>query len=237
MRGGAPADGSGAGSAGEPRAVAPVVDGAAVRWAATPGAPPGPTAPLLVLLHGYGSHEGDLLGLAPHLPGGLALAAPRGPLTGGPGFAWAPVATPGRPEPERVRDGATALLAWLDGDPRAARRPVALLGFSQGGLMVTQLLRTRPDRFAAAVVLSGFALDAEEPGDALLAARDPRVPVLLGHGDADPVIPRAATTRTAAWLAEHADPEEHAYPGLAHGIDARVLADVSAFLARTLPLG
>jgi len=214
------------------------VDPAAARWAATPGAGrPGPDAPLLVLLHGYGSHEGDLLGLAPHLPGGLALAAPRGPLLGGPGFAWAPLATPGRPEPARVRAAAEALLAWLDGDSRVGDRPVALLGFSQGGLMATQLLRTRPDRFAAAVVLSGFALDAEEPGDATLAARDPRVPVLLGHGDADPVIPRDATTRTAAWLASHADLEHRTYPGLAHAVDARVLADAAAFLSRTLPVG
>lgn len=208
------------------------VDPAAARWAATPGGAPGPGAPLLVLLHGYGSHEGDLLALAPHLPGGLTLAAPRGPLAGGPGYAWAPLATPGRPEPARVRAGADALLAWLDADDRAAGRPVALLGFSQGGLMSTQLLRTRPDRFAAAVVLSGFALDAEEPGDAALAARDPRVPVLLAHGDADPVIPRAATARTAAWLAGRTALEERAYPGLGHGVDARVLADVRTFLGR-----
>jgi len=190
-----------------------------------------------VLLHGYGSHEGDLLGLAPHLPGGLALAAPRGPLPGGPGFAWAPLASPGRPDPVRVRQGADALLAWLDGDARVGDRPVALLGFSQGGLMATQLLRARPGRFTAAVVLSGFALDAEEPGDAALAARDPRVPVLLGHGDADAVIPRDATTRTAAWLAAHAALEHREYPGLAHGVDARVLADAAAFLSRVLPAG
>jgi phospholipase/carboxylesterase len=208
------------------------VDPGAARWGQTPGAAPGPGAPLLVLLHGFGSHEGDLLGLAPHLPGGLALAAPRGPLPGGPGFAWAPLATPGRPEPARVRAAAGALLTWLDADPRVGTRPVALLGFSQGGLMATQLLRARPDRFAAAVVLSGFALDAEEPGDAVLAARDPRVPVLLGHGDADPVIPRAATTRTAAWLESRTALEEHEYAGLAHAVDARVLADVTAFLGR-----
>jgi phospholipase/carboxylesterase len=212
------------------------VDPAATRWAATAGA--GTASPLVVLLHGYGSHEGDLLGLAGHLPGGLALAAPRGPLTGGPGYAWAPLATPGRPDPGRVRAAADALLAWLDGDARVGReQPVALLGFSQGGLLATQLLRARPDRFAAAVVLSGFALDADEPGDAALAARYPRVPALLAHGDADRVIPAEATTRTAAWLGAHTALEEHAYPGLGHGIDARVLADVAAFLTRTLLAG
>ena len=33
---------------------------------------------------------------------------------------------------------------------------MAAVGFSQGGLMATQLLRTRPGRVAATVVLSGF---------------------------------------------------------------------------------
>ena len=212
------------------------VDPAAARWAAAPGTTA--AAPLVVLLHGYGSHAGDLLGLAPHLPAGLALVAPRGPLAGGPGFAWAPVTTPGRPDPDPVRAAADALLAWLDGDLRVGPdRTVALLGFSQGGLLATQLLRARPDRFAAAVVLAGFALDADEPGDAALEGRDPRVPVLLAHGDADRVIPAEATTRTAAWLGTHADLEEHAYEGLGHGVDARVLADVATFLSRTLLAG
>lgn len=192
----------------------------------------GAGAPLLVLLHGYGSHEGDLLKLAPHLPAGLRLVAPRGPLTGGPGFAWAPVTTPGRPDPAAVRAAADGLLAWLD-EVAEPGTPVALLGFSQGGLLATQLVRLAPTRFAAAVVLSGFSLDSSEPGDAELAATR-SVPVLFGHGDADRVIPADATARTSTWLAAHAATEEHTYPGLGHGISADVLRDVHAFLTRTL---
>lgn len=205
------------------------VDPAAAR---TAGAAAG--APLLVLLHGYGSHEGDLLGLAPHLPAGLRLVAPRGPLTGGPGFAWAPVTTPGRPDPDAVRAAAAALHDWV-GTVAEPGTPVALLGFSQGGLLATQLLRLAPDRFAAAVVLSGFSLDGTEPGDAVLAATR-SLPVLFGHGDADRVIPADATARTSTWLAAHTAVEDREHPGLAHGIDAGVLADVRAFLTRTLPL-
>ncbi len=169
------------------------VDAAAVRWAG----PQALDAPVLVLLHGYGSHEGDLIGLADHLPGGLRLAAPRAPLAAGPGFAWAPLATPGLPDPAPVRAAADALLTWLDAAVPVAT-PVALLGFSQGGLLTTQLLRTRPERFAAGVVLCGFSLAGTEPGDA--AVSDRRPPVLFAHGDADPVISAEATARTSAWL-------------------------------------
>jgi phospholipase/carboxylesterase len=208
--------------------VAPTIDAAVARWTGATAA----EAPVLVLLHGYGSHEGDLLGLADHLPAGLRLAAPRGPLTGGPGYAWAPLAAPGLPDPAPVRAAADALLTWIDATV-APSTPVALLGFSQGALMTTQLLRTRPERFAAGVVLSGFSLAGTEPGDAALAERRP--PVLFAHGDADPVIPREATARTSAWLAEHTDVEEHRYPGLGHGISTAELAEVAAFLARTVP--
>ncbi|MEK8225152.1 hypothetical protein NKG05_01970 [Oerskovia sp. M15] len=65
------------------------------------------------------------------------------------------------------------MLAWLDAnvEPGTVVVPV---GFSQGGLMVTQLLRTAPERFAAGVVLSGFVLDGPLPGDEALAERRPR---------------------------------------------------------------
>ena len=82
------------------------------------------------------------------------------------------------------------------------------------------------------MVLSGFALDTEEPGDAALAGSG--VPVLFGHGDADTVIPADATARTSAWLARHTALEEHTYPGLGHGIGRDGLADVVTFLQRTV---
>lgn len=193
-----------------------------------------PGAPVLVLLHGYGSHEGDLIGLATHLPAHLRLLAPRGPIPAGPGFAWAPIAAPGRPDPAPVRAAAADLAAWIE-DEVPAEVPVALLGFSQGGLLTTQLLRTRPERFAAGVVLSGFSLDGEEPGDDALAGR--AVPTFFGYGDADPVIPSDATVRTSVWLARRTAVAEHRYPGLGHGISGPELADVVAFLHRVLPEG
>ena len=51
----------------------------------------GPTtvsAPLVVLLHGRGSSEQEILSLAPHLPGGVQYAAVRAPIAEGGGYAW-----------------------------------------------------------------------------------------------------------------------------------------------------
>ncbi|MBD8608027.1 dienelactone hydrolase family protein [Aeromicrobium sp. CFBP 8757] len=190
------------------------------------------TDPLVLLLHGFGSNEQDLPSLVPHLPGGLAFASVRAPLTLGPGsYAWVPIAVPGRPDPAVVEASTDALLAWLD-EHVAPGRVVVPLGFSQGGLMVTQLLRARPGRFVAGLVLSGFVLDQPAAGDATLADR--RVPVFFGHGDADPVIAPDATQRASAWLAQHTDVTERTYEGLAHGISPDELADVHAFVASAL---
>jgi phospholipase/carboxylesterase len=189
--------------------------------------------PLVLLLHGFGSNEQDLPGLAAHLPAGLATVSVRAPLTLGPGsYAWVPIAVPGRPDPAIVAASTEALLAWFD-DRVPADRPVVLLGFSQGGLMVSQLLRARPERFVAALVLSGFVLDADLPGDAALAER--HVPVFFGHGDADPVIAPDATQRASVWLAEHAATTERTYAGLAHAISDEELEDVGVFLRAHVP--
>ena len=184
--------------------------------------------PLVLLLHGYGSNEQDLPGLMAHLPAGLAFASVRAPLTLGPGsYAWVPIKVPGRPDPGIVRESTEALLAWFD-EHVDADRTVIPVGFSQGGLMVTQLLRSRPDRFPAAVVLSGFVLDEPAEGDAALAER--QVPVFFAHGDADPVIAPDATARASSWLAEHAATTDKGYAGLTHAVSAEELADLADFL-------
>jgi phospholipase/carboxylesterase len=144
-----------------------------------------------------------------------------------------PVVVPNRPDPLATQQAADAVLAWLDAHVPPTT-PVALLGFSQGGLMVTQLLRTEPARFFAGVVLSGFVVDAPGKADADLAAAAP--PVFLGRGTADPVIAADAFERAAAWLGEHTTLTDVVYPGLGHGITMDELADVSAFLEAHLPV-
>ncbi|SDD07506.1 phospholipase/carboxylesterase [Sanguibacter gelidistatuariae] len=188
--------------------------------------------PLLLLMHGYGSHESDLLGLTPHLPAELATVSVRAPLPAGMGYAWVPIADPGRPDPAATQDAADAILAWLD-DAVPASTPVALLGFSQGGLMVTHLLRSRPERFFAGVVLSGFTADDVVAGDDALAAIAP--PVFFGRGDRDQIISEATFARTSDWLPRHTTTTEVVYPGLGHGITSEEIEDVAAFLRAHLP--
>lgn len=183
--------------------------------------------PLIVLLHGYGSHEGDLFALSPRLPLEPVVASVRAPLPMGPGFAWWEVRELGVPDPAPVADAVDAVLEWLNGIEYTS---VSLLGFSQGGAIALQLLRTAPDRFTSVVNLSGFVVPGELPGDAELAARKP--PVFWGRGTLDGVIPSAAIEYTLDWLPEHADADIRVYENLGHAVSADELTDLAAFLAR-----
>lgn len=206
--------------------------------------------PLLLLLHGYGSFEGDLIGLAPELPAGFVFASPRAPLVAPPpvenGFSWFPIrfdasgaAIPApRPsdfEGSDPHSAAISLLRWidaLDADVASAHgtglREIAVMGFSQGGAMATSLLRLRPDRFACAVNCSGFVAPGRYANDAALAERRP--PVFWGRDEADPIISAERILDTAEWLPRHSRLEARLYPGIAHAISRDELADIGAFL-------
>ena len=130
--------------------------------------------------HGVGSHEGDLIGLAPYLPQNVVLASLRAPLPHGDGFSWYPLSTPGAPSAGAVDDAAEAVLTWLDslGD---AHPTVSLLGFSQGGSLSLQLLRHAPRRFEFAAVLAGFVESGESLEQAIHREVGEEVDIDLGE--------------------------------------------------------
>jgi phospholipase/carboxylesterase len=194
-------------------------------WAST-----STSAPAVVLfLHGYGSNERDLAGLTPALGLALPWASLRAPIElGGGAAAWFTITTPGNPDAEPVVAGTDAIWAWVDAklDPSTRLIPV---GFSQGGLMASQLLRTRPDRVLATVVLGGFVLGAVQPADEQIATNRPAL--FWGRGAEDRVIGQPAIERTSEFLPLHTALVERVYPGLAHGISPDEIDDVRSFIA------
>jgi phospholipase/carboxylesterase len=183
---------------------------------------------VVLFLHGFGSNERDLTGLAPALDLALPWASVRAPLQlGNGGAAWFEIVTPGNPDQEPVAEATAAVWEWVDAHVDPAARVVPI-GFSQGGLMASQLLRTRPERVLAPVVLGGFVLGFPQPGDETLASSRP--PLFWGRGEEDRVIAATAIARTAAYLPQHTTLLERVYPGLAHGISGAEVEDVRQFL-------
>jgi phospholipase/carboxylesterase len=176
----------------------------------------------LVLLHGRGADEHDLHPLLDLLDPERRLlgVTPGGPLSLPPGGRhWYVVRQVGSPDPETFR----ASLAELAPLVEALPRPLVLGGFSQGCVMSLALLGAgvRP---AAVLGLSGFVPSV--PGWALPADLG-GLPVALGHGAADPVIP-AHFGRAAAQALEAAGAEVSytETPGMGHTIDPRLLAEL-----------
>lgn len=183
---------------------------------------------IVVFLHGYGADGADLIGLAeplaPYLPATRFFApnAPDPSAANPAGFQWFPI-------------------PWLDGTPEAAARVAAarsyglldrwlddlaattgigpertvLVGFSQGTMMALHVGLRRSEALAGIVGFSGRLLDPE----ALPAEIASRPPVLLIHGDADPVVPFDSLAEAATGLeAAGVEVMTHVSPGMGHGI-------------------
>ncbi len=189
-----------------------------------------PDSPVVLLLHGYGSNAGDLAAAADALAPGMAWASLRAPLrVPGSGYAWFPITTPGDPAPEPVTEAAGAIWEWVEAE-LPSDIVVVPVGFSQGGLMASELLRTRPARVPAAVVLGGFVQRTARAGDIDLARTRP--PLFWGRGADDTIIASAAIDRSKQWFPEHTTLDARVYPGLGHAINAAEAADVRSFLQR-----
>ncbi len=196
--------------------------------------------PLVVVMHGRGSHENDLAQLFPLLPAGCVYASLRAPLSGAPyglgGWTWFTASGAHGPERASVDAAVAAVIAWLDrAEGRFGAPPaIAALGFSQGGMMSIELMRAAPHRFAAAVNLSGASAHGAVASDEVLAARRP--PLFWGRDVADPIIDAAAIARTEEFVPAHFDVTARLYPGIAHSISQEELVEVSGFLVEALRL-
>jgi len=191
-----------------------------------------PAAPLVVLLHGRGSHETDIIGLAGHLPEGAAYAAVRAPIAEGGGYAWFANRGIGRPVAESLRATMDWFRGWLD-DAAPQGRPVVLVGFSGGAAFAGGLLLDDPARYAGGAILYGtLPFDAGLP---TTAGRLDGTRVLVVHGEADTVIPRELLDRTWDYLTTDSGSTTTAVrdPG-GHGLSAEALGELRQWLAGVL---
>ena len=193
-----------------------------------------PAAPLVVLLHGRGSHEREILTLADRLPAGPAYAAVRAPIAEGGGYAWFANRGIGRPVAESLRETMDWFRSWLD-EVAPDGRPVVLIGFSGGAAFAGGLLLDEPGRYTGAGILYGtLPFDAGVP---TTAGRLAGVPVLVAQGEQDTVIPRELLDRTWIYLLGEsgADTTARREPG-GHGITPAALTAVAQWLTERLSL-
>lgn len=216
-----------------------------------------PVRQAVIFLHGYGADGNDLIDLAPILADvlpGTAFHSPDAPqpCEMGPfGRQWFSLS---QYDPDMLRRNPNTLgpayAQMLDGTRAAApdleafidsvaamhglgRDRIALVGFSQGTMMALHVgLRTQP-AVAGIVGFSGALIGA----DSLQAEILSRPPVLLIHGDADPIVPYMAMGMAVQAIAAAGHTAEtFTCPGLEHGIDRDGLQKTADFLATVFGL-
>jgi phospholipase/carboxylesterase len=192
---------------------------------------------LVMFLHGYGADGQDLLGLAPYWAQALpdcAFVSPDAPFPCEMGFGWQWFGFQGQEQAAIVaaaRAAANLLDAFIDEELERhglAEPALALVGFSQGSMMALQVAPRRARPVAGVVGFSGALVD----GGTLAAEARSRPPVLLVHGEDDPVVPFESLAAAEAGLAAAGLPVRTlARPGLGHSIDEAGLKAGGRFLA------
>ena len=197
-------------------------------------------SPLLVLLHGRGSHEGDLVGLGPSLARGAVIVAPRAPFPGepwgyGPGWAWYRIEPGFRVAPDTMETSLAALDAFL-GHIRLELPvrvgPVILGGFSQGGTVSQAYALSRPGSVSLVLNFSGFL--AEDPRTPLTPEAVSGTEFFWGHGKLDPAVPFDLARIGRARLREVGARLEARDYQIGHWIDPVELEDAARWLERGL---
>lgn len=181
----------------------------------------------LLLLHGTGGDENDLLALGARLAPGSALLSPRGKVleNGMPRFF--------RRLAEGVFDiddlkARTVELADFIAQARETYgldKPIAL-GFSNGANIAASLLLMRPETLAGAVLIRAMMpFEPKELPDLH------GLPVLMLSGAADPIVPAQSRERLAQLLSAAGADVTHEVVPAGHGLSPQDLSIAARWLA------
>ena len=197
-----------------------------------------PADSLILLLHGWGADAADLMDLSPALASrfpGAVVAAPDGPApcAANPmGREWFDLTGATLDNgPDEAMPQLKELISILLEDHGLGYDRLALIGFSQGGMMALHTGLRMAEPVAGVVSFSGALLAPEKLEDEKTAS--PRV--LLVHGKDDEVVPWQAMMIAESMLKSvDVDVTASTREGLGHGIDGKGFEEAMAFLSVTL---
>jgi phospholipase/carboxylesterase len=172
-----------------------------------------PSAPPLLLLHGTGGDERDLLQLGQRLSPGSALLSPRGDVNEGEALRFFARLAEGVFSPAEVTRRTQALADFIaSASVQYGFKSSALIaiGFSNGANIAATLLQLRPESLGGAVLLRPMVvLDRPATAGSLAGKR-----VLIANGERDPIVPLDHPARLGALLrAGGADVTVQLFPG------------------------
>jgi len=192
--------------------------------------------PALILLHGRGADEDDLVGITQDLDERLLVLSARAPFPfpyGG--FTWYDAGADGTPDPLHFAESCNRLSAFIDDVLRSypvdADR-LFLLGFSMGAVMSLVAGLTRPEKFRGVSANSGYL--PEHAGvhyrwDALASLN-----IFLAHGTQDPVVPVELARRAKDLLTDTCPLLRYREYPVGHELGPQSVADIAAWMGLLL---
>ncbi|MBM6593196.1 alpha/beta hydrolase [Microvirga pudoricolor] len=172
------------------------------------------SAPPLLLLHGTGGNEDDLLPLGRMISPGSALLSPRGKVLEGGMPRFFRRLAEGVFDEEDVRRRALELADFVAEAQEAYGLPAPIaLGFSNGANIAAAMLQLRPQSLAGAILLRAMVPLQDAPASNLEG-----LPVLIVSGAVDPIIPAENAERLAASLAANGALVQHRILPVGHGL-------------------
>ena len=193
--------------------------------------------PLIVMLHGYGAHMGDLASLAPELHrSGYIFAFPNAPSRvdfggGARGYSWLPQGD--SVSASEIQQAEALVLGFVI---EVAQRfdvtdgQILLAGFSQGGRMTYSIGLTNPERFAGLAVLSSGISDPDSLRARLPSQKNQQI--FIAHGTEDNI---ERGRRSRDFLTDEGySPSYHEYV-MGHEITADVVRDLASWIPSILP--
>ena len=196
--------------------------------------------PVLLLLHGRGTNEDDLLSLADYLDPRFFIVSVRAPFKfeeGFGGYTWYDLQGIGTPHPEQFSESYERLTQFVsdvrENYPVDPQR-MFMLGFSMGSIMSLALSLTKPELIRGVVAHSGYI--PENTSLKFAWDRLQNLSLFVAHGVDDPVIPVHLGRRAQDLLSKtQADLTYKEYP-IPHTMSEQSVSDLADWLREKLAI-
>lgn len=196
-------------------------------------------APVAVLVHGWGGDEAAMWVFKQVIPSGVAIVTPRAPLTlDDESAVWFELGqSRTRPDPDSLEKNLTRFRHFMrslpDLYPIDPDRLV-LIGFSQGAAISNTLIIRQPELGLGVASLSGFIPEQtdlpDEPG------RLAEIPVFIGHGSRDEIVPLKAAQRARDIYTELGAEVTYGEYSVGHKANTQEMNDLNAWVKKVMQL-
>ncbi|NNC50197.1 MAG: alpha/beta fold hydrolase [Flaviramulus sp.] len=198
-------------------------------------------APLLIMLHGYGSDENDLFSFANELQEELFIISVKAPIAMQPfGNAWYAInfdAEKGKwSDNEQAKASRDLIMKFIDEVTvayRVNKDNITLLGFSQGSILAYALALTYPEKVKNVIALSGYVNQDLLPDD-LQNKNYSGLNFYCSHGSVDQVIPVDWARQTVPFLNDLNIKHKYSEFPVGHGVAPQNFYELKEWLSKRI---